>query len=481
VKAKGILLLASAMVIALLGGPAASGQPVEEQATCKDVPNRYDQPFSVCDDEFFIFAANYKPLENSVTEERSADRVWNELVGNQLKAAFPEVKIKYATWDYPVRYEDLKAAGVVPDLIIEDPRTKIDRDLEPLGWVQDMTGLVDQAGIDLGQLNPASVELAKSRSDGGLYGVPVFVDDYLLLYNKKIFDKFKVPYPTNGMTYDKVYKLAEKLTRQSGRDAYKGYMQHPDQYLDFNQLGLYPFLPTGSEEPKPADIKVDMTSEGWQQLGSNLQRFLWIPRNNFTTVDDFLKGDMSYPGHVAMAVSTLGKVNMYALNELYIEDGEEENYAELAKSIDLGIASVPVLSSGSQTTYQPNTRAAFIPPQSTKQDTGMAIVKWLVSEEGQVALSRHGVKGVLETPAVVDAFGADIPELANIDTSAVYWGDNAVVKNYSNTEYWDIPTYRVFRQHVLKDGMTVDTALDVTEVEDIPAYIASKAGTGQDW
>jgi multiple sugar transport system substrate-binding protein len=290
-----------------------------------------------------------------------------------------------------------------------------------------------------------------------------------------------VKYPTTGMTYDQIYKSAKRLTVQSGLDAYKGYMQHPDNYLVYNQLGLYPFLPTTSEQPAPEDIRVSLTGPGWEELGENIDRFLHIPRNTFTTVDDFLKGDMSRPGHVAMAVNTLNKLPIYAGSELYIEDGEEEEYREWAESVDIGITSVPVLHHRSQTIYQPNMLAAFIPPQSEKKAQAIAIVKWLVSEPGQVQLSRHGIKGVLQTPAVVINFGANIPELAGIDTSAVYWGTNAVVQNYQNTEYWDIPIFMVFRQHVLRDGMTVGSSLIVTEKEDIPAYIRSRAEAGQEW
>jgi multiple sugar transport system substrate-binding protein len=458
---------------------AAAGQ--DDCSGGINVPNRYNMPFCVRDDELFIFAVNYKPFEYSSTEQRTSDRFFETVIGNQLRAAFPNVKIKYATWDFPVRYDDLANAGVVPDIILDNPHNRIDRDLEPLGWVEDMTPMIEQSGINLGLLNQGAVEMVRSRSDGGMYGVPIFIDDYLLFYNKKIFDKFHVRYPTTGMTYNQIYRRATKLTVQSGLDAYKGYLQHPDNYLVYNQLGLYPFVPTTSEEPAPEEIQVSLTGPGWQELGDNIDRFLYIPRNTFTTADDFLKGDMSRPGHVAMAVHTLSKLPMYAGSEIYIDDGDEATYAEWAKSVEIGITSVPVLRRGSQTIYQPNTIAAFIPPQSDKKAQAIAIVKWLVSEIGQVELSRHAIKGVLLTPVVASSFGANIPELAGIDTSAVYWGNNAVVQNYQNTEYWDIPMYMVFRQHVLKDGMTVGSALTVTEQEDIPAYIRSKAEAGQDW
>ncbi|MGP3960688.1 ABC transporter substrate-binding protein [Nonomuraea sp. 3N208] len=471
---KALALLALAATVITVPADASA-------AACTDIPNKYNKPFSVCDDELFVFAANYKPFEGTVDANRQGTRVFDEVIGNRLRAAFPNVKIKYATWDLPIRYEDIKKAGVVPDIVIDDPRTRIDRDLEPLGWVGDLTPSLQQAGIDLGTLNKAAVELVKSRSDGGVYGVPLFIDEHLLLYNKKIFDKFRAPYPKPGMTYDEAYRLAKRLTRDDGLDHYKGYMQHPDQYLEFNQLGLYPFQPTTGEEPKPEDVKVSITGDGWKQQVESLYRFLLIPRNEFTTVNDFFKGDMSRPGHLAMAVETLSRLNMYAGHELFIEDGDEESFAESAKSVDIGVSAVPVLTAGSKAVYQPNVRAAFIPPGSAKKEQALAIVKWLVSEEGQTELSRQGVKAVLQTPGVVSSFGKSVPELAKIDTTAVYWGENAAVTNYQNTEYWDLPLWQVFRQHVLRDGMTPEQSLTVAEQQDIPAYIKAQAAAGKDW
>lgn len=172
---------------------------VRSAAGTVEIPNRYNKPFSVDDDELFVFAANFKPFELGGDDAgRESTRYFDTVFGDAIRAKFPTVKLKYATWDFPIRYEDIAKAGRVPDLIIEDPRLRIDRDLEPLGWVQDVTALVQQAGIDLTALNVASVEQVKSRSDGGLYGVPLFIDESLLFYNKLIFDKFGVRYPRSG-------------------------------------------------------------------------------------------------------------------------------------------------------------------------------------------------------------------------------------------------------------------------------------------
>ncbi|QDP97097.1 extracellular solute-binding protein [Microlunatus elymi] len=484
-----VVALGAAALIATTGLIAPSKAAAATDPDCNlpgavNVPNRYKVDFCVAPDQVFIFAANYKPFEYGASDNgnhQDASATFDKIIGDKLQAAFPDADIKYATWDYPVRYEDLKAAGVVPDIVLDNPRNRIDRDLEPMGWVQDLTQQIADAGIDLTKLNQGAVEQVKSRSDGGIYGVPIFVDDYMLYYNKKIFDKFGVSYPKAGMTYAQAYKKAKKLTRDDGTDHYKGYMQHPDNYVELNQLGAYPFLDTGSEEPAPEDVKVDLTSAAYQQVASTMYQFLTIPGNNFTTVDDLVKGDMSRPGHVAMAVDTLSKLPKYEGSALFTDPDDRADFAEWNKSVDLGVAPVPVLTKGSKATYQPNQTAAFVPPQSKHQDTALQMIKWLTSEDGQIALSRYALKPVLENTATEKAFGVDIPELDHVDTSAVFWGQNAVIKDYKNTEYWDIPYWEIFRQHVLKDGMSPSAALQVAEATDVPAYIKAQAAAGKDW
>jgi multiple sugar transport system substrate-binding protein len=133
---------------ALASGTASSTTAVpraavQSTAGVVDIPNKYNVPFSVADDELFVFAANFKPFELGGNDQgREATRYFDTVFGDAIRAKFPDIKLKYATWDYPIRYEDIAKAGRVPDLILEDPRLRIDRDLEPLGWTQDITSLV---------------------------------------------------------------------------------------------------------------------------------------------------------------------------------------------------------------------------------------------------------------------------------------------------------------------------------------------------
>ncbi len=62
--------------------------------------------------------------------------------------------------------------------------------------------------------------------DGGLYGIPFRSDFWVLYYNKDIFDKAGLDYPTNDMTLDQWAELAGKLTSGFGSDKVYGSLLH---------------------------------------------------------------------------------------------------------------------------------------------------------------------------------------------------------------------------------------------------------------
>ncbi|UUZ97359.1 extracellular solute-binding protein [Paenibacillus sp. P25] len=293
-----------------------------------------------------------------------------------MRKRFPDIKIKHVQWDNPDRrYEDLIAAGTIPDIMLEDARRNTYRSIRRNKLEWDMTELVQKYNFDTGRLDPAWLRQSAGSSDGKLYSLPFEGSDYLLYYNKDIFNKFGVDYPKPGMTYDEAYELAKKLTRQEGEMTYKGFQQHPAYYLTYNQLA----------EPAldPEEDKASMVSGKWVRMVDNLRRFYDIPGNQFTTVKDFPQG------RIAMAVDVEESMIGWMQN----------------KDLNFDVTSVPVFPEAPEFKYQPYTVGAFITNQSKKKDLAFQVIQYLLSDEVQIERAKLGVSSPLINPAVRQAYG----------------------------------------------------------------------------
>jgi multiple sugar transport system substrate-binding protein len=165
-----------------------------------------------------------------------------------------QVTLKWAMWDYDltVYYKPLIEAYQA-----KNPNVKIE--YVDLGSADFMTVLSTQlsGGADLdvltikdipgyanlvrqNRLEPLNAYVKSANIDTGLYGgvteqiavngevyaLPFRSDFWLIYYNKDLFDKAGVPYPTNDMTLDQYDALARKLTQGSGANKTYGAHYH---------------------------------------------------------------------------------------------------------------------------------------------------------------------------------------------------------------------------------------------------------------
>ncbi|MGG3471664.1 extracellular solute-binding protein [Neobacillus pocheonensis] len=146
------------------------------------------------------------------------------LVTKPVQAKYPNITTQLVTG---TSLDKLIAAGEVPDVILTSNYYLYD--MVELGLVSDLSEFIKQEKIDLGKFEPETVNVTKSYGDKGeLYGVPYAMNYGLLLYNKDIFDKFAVPYPKDGMTWNQIIELAGKVTRADQGTQYIGLdLQNP--------------------------------------------------------------------------------------------------------------------------------------------------------------------------------------------------------------------------------------------------------------
>lgn len=395
------------------------------------------------DNELFIYTVNppfYAKEEN-----------FDKQIGQYIKKKFPDITIKHVHWDNPGRqYKDLIAAGTIPDLIFDNTRMNVQRWIIDNDLQYDIRDLIKKYNFDTSKLNPALMaQMSNLRKDGSIYGLPFNNNDFVLFYNKDIFDKFGVDYPKNGMTYDEIYELAKKLTRVEGETTYKGFSQNPGHYMNYNQLSLSPLSLT--------EDKASMSSPEWKKVVDNLRRFYDIPANQFDTVETF-----ATKGNIAMAVATVDHLVTY----------HEQN-----KNLNFDIVSVPSFSEAPNTRYQPNVYSMYISKQSKKKDLAFQVMAALLSEEHQVDLAKEGVIVPMESKAVQEAFGQNLPQMRGKNTSAIFNGKTAMppAARADGLLWYDVPMQNVFAPLIFKESKDSVTALRMIEEQSTKAIETNKA------
>lgn len=141
------------------------------------------------------------------------------------KKANPNVTIEYVdlgSTDYMTMLSTQLSGGADLDILtIKDipgyANLVKQNHLEPL------QGFIGEQGIDASKYG-GTVEQIQVGDE--VYALPFRSDFWLIYYNKDLFDKAGVPYPTNDMTLDQYDELARKMTSGSGAEKVYGAHYH---------------------------------------------------------------------------------------------------------------------------------------------------------------------------------------------------------------------------------------------------------------
>jgi len=120
----------------------------------------------------------------------------------------PEVKIKYepVSGAYTSKIMTQLAGGTAPDIFFVPASMYFD--FVRRGVLMDMTPYLEKDKGFIKQYYPAL--LAGMNYKGKVYGLVSNNSFPVMYYNKDIFNKMKMPYPTNDMTLEETVELAKK-------------------------------------------------------------------------------------------------------------------------------------------------------------------------------------------------------------------------------------------------------------------------------
>lgn len=142
-----------------------------------------------------------------------------------FRKLYPKVKVK-EIW-LPANEVDTKldaalAAGNAGDVIMMSPDWRGLRSK----WFEDLNPYVERDGLDLASLLTPGVDEGYVQPDGKREGMPTTASDFMIAYNKKIFDDAGVPYPTDDWTWDDFAEIARKVSSGEGANRIYGIVTH---------------------------------------------------------------------------------------------------------------------------------------------------------------------------------------------------------------------------------------------------------------
>ncbi|RKN74198.1 ABC transporter substrate-binding protein [Paenibacillus ginsengarvi] len=325
------------------------------------------------------------------------DEVFQATWGEHIRQKFPHVTVKHQQGVKGSRIEDLVAAGTIPD-VMRTQTTTIRNEYLGLGLSYDMRELVQKNKLDLDRFNPVYMQriINETGAAGGeIYGLPINSPSPLVLfYNKDLFDKFGVPYPKDGMSWDDLLPLTQQLSRSEGGILYRGLTTNYMSVLRDNAWSL-PILNPNADEM--ADVAK------WQILFNNLKRLYEVPNN---TIAATLNDELQVFYKQRTAAMYVGQINQFN---------------SFPADLNWDMVSYPQLKETSNKLSQLTPPYWSITRQSKHKDEAFTVILDLLSEDLQLAQAKEGKIPTLADKKIEQAFGQTTPALKGKNTKAVFY------------------------------------------------------------
>ena len=277
-----ILLLAMSLILASCssgsGGSAQGGEP-----TTIKVMYWHEQSFQ--QEYGMLFYAFHPNIEVEVVNT------------NAIQATGDDYEEK---WDEFIRNEK-------PDILLLNQQQY--EEFVADGRLVSLESYIARDKFELEGLLPGMVDLLREKGDGELYGLTPYFYSQAIFYNKDLFDRFGVEYPTDRMSWEELLNLAARFPTD-GSDEDRIYGLHLGT-SDVQNLAHMIGLAQGLRLVNPADKRVSLDTDSWvraYETALNAIRSGTIYKEeNFEfsgsmRYEDFLLRDPFIKGKVAMSV-----------------------------------------------------------------------------------------------------------------------------------------------------------------------------------
>ncbi|GAA4844547.1 sugar ABC transporter substrate-binding protein [Paenibacillus vulneris] len=377
--------------------------------------------------------------------------------GNYIKQKFPNIIPKFVPVPASKSMDALITGGQQFDvLIFSIGHTHLN--LIRNEFQMDISDLIKKKSVDLTRFEPFTIDQQKEIANGGIYGLPLSNTSPVIMYNKDIFDKFGVPYPKDGMTWDEIYDLAKQVTRNDNGTQYYGFLASPEHISKTNQFSA-PFVDPKTSKPMFDDPKM-------MAFLDNLKRFYQlIPSPD---------GKPLAGGFFASTAQS----NMFAKDRTLAMWSHFSNSAiNFPDDLNWDYVSLPYFKELGEVGPQAYPGYIYISKTSKHQDEAMDVIQALTSDEFQTMRSKMGIETALKNPEIKKTFAQDLPKYKGKNINAIF------PKKYAApaplTEYNDLAWKRLndafgFIGRGQKDSVTAVREANELLAKDIEAEKAKK-------
>lgn len=386
------------------------------------------------------------PIREPLSSEPVTVKLYSVSAGINTEQDLYDLFIKPVQEKYPqITIEQLKdvdmativSTNEIPDLIVSsNPRL---REVLDYGLGSDLSAWVERDGIDLSNLDRRAMSVVEQFGENGeLYGIPYSMNYGVLLYNKDIFERLGVDYPTDNMTWPEVVDLARQVTRTVDGVSYIGLDPGPIQNMIRSRS-----IPVVSEDGTQAIVD----NEEMRNIFRLQQEIFSIPgivdpENKFNYGMDFFMKEhrlAMFPYWIAATQSRVPIMEESGMEWDMVSFPQFEDRPGIGREVDFHMAIVPETAQNKEAAYR--------------------VIETIISEEAQIEMNKGSRLTILEDPELRKQYSSESRSFEGKNLQGIYSVDPAPLPVSTLV---DSKIYGALREGIasmINEGVDINTAV----------------------
>jgi multiple sugar transport system substrate-binding protein len=332
-----------------------------------------------------------------VSAVKLTDAEFQDFFVTPLQKAHPNITLQKLDG----KLDELIGGGTTPDIILTD--NDWFQPIKKLGIPLDLDGLIKSFNFDLKPFVPEAITAIQHLDEQGhMKAVPFRMNAGAMFYNKDIFDKFGVPYPKDGMTWDDVLAASRKITRVESDGT--------------NYVGWDPGFPDAVESPfsqpfvDPKTNKALIDTPIYKKVMEMIKKQYDMP-GFLGPKSKYTYGPNSFMKDQNLAMITEWMIKMTGpLIDAY-NAGTFQNW---------DMVTIPNFPENAGKGRHALTSLLLVSQTTKYKEQAMQVIQTVTSPENQLFMSKSDSIPVLTDTNITKQYGVNVPALKGKNTASIF-------------------------------------------------------------